>query len=584
MNFVNREYPDIVRDVLTNLTQGVTREIHRIAYDAKAVPKVVPDVVLRRRPVRRVSFVSGFVAAAKAADPPVPHVFNLNEYELVPNPSDPADLNTIRFLPFAVKPAPDTDLTVNYYPRTTDPVVVNDLNVGSVVRTVLEAVSKELAILYAQLNLAYDNAYLETATSVSLERVVALLGYQRFKAGRPVGTVTFQRRAGAIGNITIPAGTPVTDAADKIRYETSEPHDMLAGEATAQVRVRGSSDATPPVDAGVLSVIQRAIAGLDTVVNERPTARGTEDESDQELRGRARSALLGSSNGTIEAITYGLLQMPQVRDVKITEMPNGVPGEIAVAVSLVEPPADPAKLPDMVLARIEELRPAGVRVVGTPAASAAIHIAVKLVLAGSTLAPADIDSVRAGVKKTLVAEIGKKGVGENVRVRPLAAALLGDARIADVELTISAEGSAAGPANADFATPTGAALQLDPSEIAFGDVTFDKPLADSGQPIPVDVRAVMNAQPLAGVSAADVKTAITGKLQQFFDKVAAGAVIDAPAVLTALRDDSKYGIDAMTLKVTLTAQNQFAQILQGGPAYTAQPRQRFTVSDVEVTA
>jgi hypothetical protein len=238
----------------------------------------------------------------------------------------------------------------------------------------------------------------------------------------------------------------------------------------------------------------------------------------------------------------------------------------------------------MVLARIEELRPAGVRVVGTPAASAAIHIAVKLVLAGSTLAPADIDSVRAGVKKTLVAEIGKKGVGENVRVRPLAAALLGDARIADVELTISAEGSAAGPANADFATPTGAALQLDPSEIAFGDVTFDKPLADSGQPIPVDVRAVMNAQPLAGVSAADVKTAITGKLQQFFDKVAAGAVIDAPAVLTALRDDSKYGIDAMTLKVTLTAQNQFAQILQGGPAYTAQPRQRFTVSDVEVTA
>lgn len=582
MSFVNRQYPDIVRDVLTNLTQGVTGELHHVVYDPTTRPLQVPDVTLVRRPVRRVSFLGGFVVAPDPADPPVPYTFSLNDYELVAGTADPADLNTIRFLPFGRKPAPNTDLTVNYYPRNTDPAPVNDLNVGSVVRTVLEAVGKELAVLYAQLNLAYDNAYLETATGPALDRVVALLGYTRFKAGRAVGTVTFSRRAGAVGNITIPAGTPVTDAADKIRYETSESHDLLAGETTAPVRVRGSNDGTPSVDSGVLTVIQRSIAGLDTVVNERPTTRASDDESDDELRDRARSALLASNNGTVEAITFGLLQMPEVRDVKITEMPNGVPGEIAVSVSLAEPPADPTKLPPSVLAKIEELRPAGVRVVGSAASSIRIKVSLKLVLAGSTLPRADLEAVRAGSRQTLVSEIKKKGVGEKVRVRPLAAALLRDPRIADVEITIAGEDDPAGMPNADFAPPADATVQLDPSDVAFETEEFEKPLA-AGQAIPVEVRAVLKAEPLAGVSTDDVKAAITTKLKQFFAGLAPGATVDLPKLLTALRDDSRYGIDPMALKVTLTAQDQFAQIVSGGPTFTVLPGHAFTVAGVDVS-
>jgi uncharacterized phage protein gp47/JayE len=583
MSFVNRQYLDIVRDVLTNLTQGVTGELRTVDYDPKARSLRVPDITLLRRPVRRVSFVGGFVAAPNANDPPVPYTFTLNDYELVPSPTDSTDLNTIRFLPFGRKPAPNTNLTVNYYPRNTDPAVVNDLNVGSVVRTLMEAVSKELSVLYAQLNLAYDNAYLETATGPSLDRVVALLGYNRFRAGRAVGTVTFSRRAGAVGNITLPAGTPVTDTVDKIRYETSETHDMLAGESTAQVRVRGATDATPPVDSGVLAVIQRAIAGLDTVVNERPTTRASDDETDEELRGRARSALLASSNGTVEAITYGLLQMPEVRDVKVTEMPNGIPGEIAVSVSLAEPPADPTKLPPTVVARIEALRPAGVRVVGSAAASVNIKVSIKLVLAGSTLPRADVEKVRAGVQHTLAAEIKKKGVGEKIRIRALAATLLGDGRIADVEIAIARTNAAAGNSNADFDPPADATVQLDTADISFEAETFDKPLAAAGQAIPVEVRAVLTAHPLAGVSLDDVKAAIATKLTQFFGKLAPGTSVDLPALLTALRDDSKYGIDPLKLKVTLTAQDQFAQIVSGGPAFTALPLHTFTVASVDVT-
>jgi len=581
VSFVRREFPDIVRDVLTTLTQGVAGEVHRVDYDPTAAP--LPAVVLRRRPVRRVSVVSGFVAAPKAGDPPVPHTFSLNDYELAATGNEPDDLSTVRFLPFGKRPAPGTDVSVNYYPRSADPAPVNDLNVGSVVRTLMEAVSKELAVLYAQLNLAYDSAYVETAGGVSLDRVVALLGYRRFQAGRAVGTVTFTRRAGSPGSITIPAGTPVTDKADQIHYETSETREMLAGEATAEVRVRGEGDAVPPVEAGVLRVIQRAIAGLDTVVNGRPTTRAGDDETDQELRAQARSALLGSSNGTLESLTHGLLQMPEVRDVKVTEMPNGVPGEIRVAVSLAEPPADPSKLPPSVLERIESLRAAGIRVISVPAGSVNLQAKVKLVLAGSFFPPPVVEQVRAGARAALLGEVKKKGVGEKIRARPLAAAILADARIVDVAVTLVEKGTPPIAPGADCEIPEGATAHLDPSDIAFESESYDKPPPSTGRSVPVEVRASLAATLLAGVSPDDAKGVLTSRLKQFFAAMAPGATIDAPSLLNALRDDTRYAIDPLKLKVTLTSDAQFVQVVQGGAAFTVLSGHAFTVAAVEVS-
>ncbi len=581
MSFIDREYPDIVRDVLTSLTQGVAREVHTVAkYDPKTRPVQVPDIVLQRRPVRRVSFVTGFIAGIKPSDPVTPYNFTLNDYELVASKAGSKDLDTIRFLGFGKKPAPETNLMVNYYPRSTDPTPLTDLNVGSVARTLLEAVSKELALLYAQLNLAYDNAYIETATGASLNRVVALLGYTRFRAGRAVGAVTFTRRAGAPGNITIPAGTPITDAADKIRYETSETHDMLAGESTAEVRVRAADDTTPVVDAGILTVIQRAIAGLDQVVNQRATTKSSADESDQELRARAADALIAASKGTVEAITYGLLQLPQVRDAKVEEMPNGVPGEIRISVSLAEPGRNPKDLPPEVMAKIEELRPAGIRVVTAPAKTVSIQIGAQLVLAGSSLPAAVIQQVHQNVQAVIAAEIQKLGVGEKLRVRPLTAKLLADQRIADAVLTIGEKGGAAPEAGIDFTTPAGSAVEL--AGVIFSADTFTQALP-AGQKIPVDVRATATMELLAGVAAADAKATLTAKLKQFFAGVKAGTSIDTPTLLTAVRDESRYAIDPLKFTVTLTVDTQFVQIVQAGPAFTVKPEHSFTVSSVEVT-
>jgi len=581
VSFVDREYPDIVRDVLTNLTQGVTQEIHTVAdYDPKARPVQVPDIALARRPVRRVSFVGGFIAGAKPDDPLAAHIFTLNDYELVADRANSKDLTTIRFLPFGRKPAPGTNIVVNYYPRASDPTPLTDLNVGSVARTLMEAISKEIALLYAQLNRAYDDAYVETATGAALNRVVALLGYSRFRAGRAVGTVTFTRRAGSPGDITIPAGTPITDAADKIRYETTETHEMRAGESAAEVRVRGATDGTPVVDAGVLSVIQRVIAGLDKVTNERPTTRATADETDDELRSRAEAALIGASTGTVEALTYGLLQLPQVRDAKVEEMPNGVPGEIRIAVSLAQPGANPDGLPPEVAAQIERLRPAGIRVVPVTAKPVSIQIGVQLVLAGSGLAATELEQVHEAVRKVLADEIHRLGVGQKVRVRPLTAKLLADPRIADAVLTIGTKDGAAGQAGGDFDTPAGTTVDL--ADVGFAADTFSE-ARPAGQKVPVEVRVAVTLDLLAGTVAADAKTTLSAKLTQFFGSLNPGTSVDAAMLLTAARDDAHYAVDPLKLKVTLTAGAEFVQIVQGGASFVVKPEHAFTIAAVEVS-
>lgn len=570
MSLVDRTYPDIVRDLLTTLTGGVVAETQTVIY----APDVLPQIALQQRPVKRVSFVRGTIAGRTPDDDPVPHVFSLTDYEVVSSSGASDSLDTIRFLPFGKRPVSGTDVVINYYPRSAAASPITDVNVGSVARTLLEAVATELASLYGQLNIAYDSGFVETATGSALDRVVALLGYKRFRAGRAVGTVTFRRRPGSPGDVTIPAGTPVTDTQDKIRYETTEAHVMLDSESTAQVRVQGASEATPVVEEGKLTVIARAVAGLSEVTNERPTSRASEDESDEDLRLRIRGALALADKGTLEAIRHGLLQMAQVRDVKVVDMPNGVPGEIALTISLED---GKTEIPAEVFQRIEQLRPAGIRLL-TPQLSLPVALSanVAFVFAGSSLQPAEIEKIQGAAREALVAAIKNKGIGELIRIKPLAAAILGDGRIVDVDLTIS-DGSAGTP-NTDFKLPDGKAGELKPESIAFTH-TFAE--AAAGATV-LDVNASMK---IATGDATQAKNEIRPKLEAYFAGVRGGDVIDAQKLLDALRGSGDpYGIDPLTFVVTIGSGATAVPVALSAASFPVAADQAFRVVSVEVTA
>lgn len=569
MSLVDRTYPDIVRDLLTTLTGGVVAETQNVVY----APDVLPQIALQQRPVKRVSFVRGTIAGRTPDADPVPYVFSLTDYEVVASNGNADSLDTIRFLPFGKRPVSGTDVIINYYPRNAAASPITDVNVGSVARTLLEAVATELASIYGQLNIAYDSGFVETARGPALDRVVALLGYKRFRAGRATGTVTFRRRPNSPGDVTIPAGTPVTDAQDKIRYETTEAHVMLDAESAAQVRVRGATEATPVVEENKLTIIARAVAGLSEVTNERPTARASEDESDEDLRLRIRGALALADKGTLEAIRHGLLQMAQVRDVKVIDMPNGVPGEIALTLSLEDGKTD---LPPEVVQRIEQLRPAGIRVIAPQVTlPVALSASVAFVFAGSSLQPAEREKIEVAARDALVAAIKNKGIGELIRIKPLAATILGDGRIVDVDLTLS-DGTVSTP-NADFKVPDGKVAELKPENVTFTH-TFTEAAAGTAV---LEVNAAMK---IASGDPARAKSEIPPKLEAFFAGVRGGDVIDAQTLLDALRGDGDpYGIDPLTFVVTIGSGATAVPVALAAASFPVAADQAFRVVNVEVT-
>ncbi len=96
------------------------------------------------------------------------------------------------------------------------PSGLTDFNPGSVAGTLLRAVARETALMYAQMDQAYRRAFIDDATGVALGSVVALLGVRRIPAQAARGRVTFMRKKAAAQAVTVPVGTRVADKAGRI--------------------------------------------------------------------------------------------------------------------------------------------------------------------------------------------------------------------------------------------------------------------------------------------------------------------------------------------------------------------------------
>lgn len=73
------------------------------------------------------------------------------------------------------------------------PSGISDVNPGSVIRTIVEAISREIEYLYLQMEQAYLSGFLDTATDKALDLVVSILGIKRKPPQPSSGYVTFGR-------------------------------------------------------------------------------------------------------------------------------------------------------------------------------------------------------------------------------------------------------------------------------------------------------------------------------------------------------------------------------------------------------
>jgi uncharacterized phage protein gp47/JayE len=564
--YTPRPYADIVRDLLTTLTGGTVRET--------AVAPVDGPVRLDRlasRPVRRVSHLEGVTPVAGTN---VAVRFTDADFALADTDGD-GEADAIVFRDNGRKPTPGSTLTVNYYPvQVARPVPLTDLNVGSVVRTLLETVAREHALAEQYLQRIYESAFVETAEGTSLDRVVALIGVTRLPAGHPLVTVRFSRNAATGGKITLPPGTVVTDAAAN-RYATVTALTLEAGEESRSVLAAGVTADTGLVEAGALDRPETLVAGISAVTNPEPAFRQAAGESDEALRRRARGALHGAVRGTLDALRFGVLSVSGVRAVEIQEFPNGVPGEVRIDVAYDHP--DDAQARAAVAARIDELRPAGIRVLAGSAARTTVAVQVDLVLTGRGVSGAELADVTAGVEERVAARLNALAPGATVRLTALTAAALEDARVADAAITFRDAGGAV----------------IETLSLARGEVldvqrpfTFPTPSAEeAGAAVAtvadVDLTVPVHLEP--GVTVAEATAALTLAVDAHLAGRTATAPLTVDGLAAAVRDDTRYALVRELTTVTVEHQGRFTQLLDGQGAYQPGPAEQLRRRALDVS-
>lgn len=182
--------------------------------------------------------------------------------------------NTVAWLDEGTKPDGDTTFFVDYLGvESRSPL--SDLKVGSVTRALAEAVARELATLYEQLNLTYQSAR------------------GRHLLPRP--------RAGLQHHH--PAGTRLVTTDGSVVFVSMQPRTLQSGQVRIDVPVRadvGFAGKAGLVDAGTITETSHPVAGIGRVANLEPTTiRRAANESDDELRLRARAALTRSARQPI---------------------------------------------------------------------------------------------------------------------------------------------------------------------------------------------------------------------------------------------------------------------------------------------
>lgn len=337
---IDRPYGDLVDDILTAVVGGVVNEPVRFDLKVLTYPLAEP---------------AGGVRGITGTTDGRPRTFLL-DIDFVFGRAT----NVVIWLEDGTLPDDDTTFFVDYF-RAESRSPLSDINVGSVTRTLSEAIGREIATVYEQINLAYLSAYVDTATGRSLDYVVSILDVTRKTAEFAEGLVTFFRSSGVDGNITVPAGTRLATSTGSVIFAATQPRTLQRGQVRIDVPVRaeaGFAGDAGLVPAGAISEMSQPVAGIERVSNLDPTIRAAADETDDELRVRARAALRALGKATLAALDR-VIREGRGRPVEFFD-PNSPPatrsdpGTVTVVVD-----AEPERLPSLTAA-VHETRAAGV--------------------------------------------------------------------------------------------------------------------------------------------------------------------------------------------------------------------------------
>lgn len=427
MAFTKKQYNEIVENVLAQITKGIVSERH--AFDSKKL-----SYALSSAPVKDIVKVTGTLNGTH-------HTFKKGKDYYLKD-------NLMWWKEDGEKPDESAYFFVNYVfcdSRANSSTGITDVNPGSVARTLVEAVSREIDFMYEEMNQVYLSGFIDTAKGSALDMVVSILGIERKPPNRAGGIVTFGRNtppgeisktesiisdgrktyvlknapvkniikisgtqdkksAGfaegtdyrliedkngilsiiefpdsgkkpdmktvfnveytAFEKIIIPAETLVSTASpvsenvktfkttkDAVLLPSKEDKSKwLAGVFTlSQVPGKHGN-----VNAGAITVMPKPPVGVEYVINRYDILTGSDEESDDDLRKRAKHALEAAGKATYVSLKTAVMGIEGVNSVVVEDMPEDVPGVVKI---IADGGSD-----DEIKKVIENTRSAGIKV------------------------------------------------------------------------------------------------------------------------------------------------------------------------------------------------------------------------------
>ena len=174
-----KKYIEIVDDILQHITRGQTSEKHLFfnstrIYKLESLPEnklVVGEIEVR-----------GFLNGNR-------HTFSYDkDYKIRDKTSIEWKISENNSRDIS-RPDENSIFEVSYVFNNSSGLT--DVNTGSVIRTIVEGISKEIESLYDEMESVYKDGFIETSSGSSLDNVVSLLGIKRKSPTRAFGYVTF---------------------------------------------------------------------------------------------------------------------------------------------------------------------------------------------------------------------------------------------------------------------------------------------------------------------------------------------------------------------------------------------------------
>ena len=593
MTYVAEPYLYVADQVLTALTGGIARETHRFFAQANAFSFEIPAAQVLPDSVRVIGQANqAFFAFQIGTDFAIGGDGLLRFRTMATDPAAPAK--------GATWPDEATEFYVSYYHANSFQAPLTDRNVGSLARTLGEAFARELAVLRSELEFVYQSGFVDTAAGSALDMVVALFGITRKTSDFASGTVRFFRDTPAPADVFIPAGTKVSTAlagapGKPVSFVTTNDRTLQRGQLAVEAPIRAETKgAQGVVDARSIVVVNQPVLGITGVMNDAATVFGGASETDDELRGRAKSVAERAGRATPRALLNALTELSAIKpnDVAVKEDLTGMPGVVSISIAV-----DPtAQLASDVHDAILDARPAGIRVVTnidsflppvtTPTASTSpalrdpgsagpVGSATAAPPGGGFMLPltasvvvfpqdpritgAPRAALQQAVTDTVTGDVGSSSVGGVIVYNQVTADLMGIPGVYDVVLEISPKPAPGGPApavtKANIYVPADRRATLEGADV---NVIF------AGAPVFFDFALAVTGTPPATLDA--ITTEVRTRLGEYLAHLPVANTVDGATLVAQLGGSELFTFNAADL--SWTAEYQKAGLLlhdQGGP-------------------